>query len=128
MLPTVDIDKPVDILPPSTSREARISPWWPHYKKAAEEEIEGHYRNGPWEVVHISVVPKGNNIMRGKMIFDDKRGEDGKVIRFKARFVAMGFTQKAGIDYDQTFAGVVTKTFRVMLCILNESPDNEMEH
>ena len=63
------------------------------------------------------------------MIFDDKRGEDGKVIRFKARFVVMGFTQKTGIDYDQTFAGVVvTQTFRVMLCILNEIPNNLMEH
>ena len=34
-------------------------------------------------------VPSGSNILRGKWIFDDKRGENGKIIKFKARFVAM---------------------------------------
>ena len=62
-------------------------------------------------------------------MFDDKRGQDGKVIRFKARFVAMGFTQKPGMDYSETFAGVViSKTFRIMLVILNEDPSYEMQH
>ena len=41
----------------------------------------------------------------------------------------MGFTQKHGIDYDETFAGVVVvKTFRLLLSVLNEDPENEMEH
>ena len=41
----------------------------------------------------------------------------------------MGFTQTHGTDYFETFAGVViTKTFRTMLVILNENPENEMEH
>ncbi len=62
-------------------------------------------------------------------MYDDKRGEDGKILKFKARFVAMGFTQKLGIDSEETFAGVVVaKTFRIMLSILNEDPENEMEH
>ena len=62
-------------------------------------------------------------------MFDDKRGEDGKIARFKARFVAMGYTQKYGVDYTDTFAGVViSKTFRIMLAILNEDPTFEMQH
>ena len=41
----------------------------------------------------------------------------------------MGNTQKYGVDYEETFAGVmVSKSFRIMLSILNESPFNEMEH
>ena len=105
------------------------SPWWPQSKLAAEPEILGHEKNGTWELVPISSVPRGKNILRGKFVFDDKRGENGKIIRFKARFVAMGFTQVYGSDYFETFAGVVvTKTFRIMLSILNENPEYEMEH
>jgi hypothetical protein len=129
ILPTVEVEKPISILPPETLREARVSPWWPQYKKACEAEMEGHEKNGTWELVPISSVPQGKNILRGKFVFDDKRGENGKILKFKARFVAMGFTQKHGSDYFETFAGVVvTKTFRIMLSILNESPENEMEH
>src|SRR6476620_10434219 len=41
----------------------------------------------------------------------------------------MGFTQKYGVDFTETFAGVVIgKSFRIMLVILNEGPQNEMEH
>lgn len=123
------VDKPMSIPPPKTLREAKLSPWWPQYKRGTEEEIAGLERNQTWDLVPISDVPKGKNIIRGKFVFDDKRGQDGKVIRFKARFVAMGFTQKPGVDYAETFAGVViSKTFRIMLVILNEDPTFEMQH
>jgi hypothetical protein len=122
-------DKPASIPPPKTMREAMLSPWWPYYKKAAEEEIAGHEKNGTWELVPIAHVPKGKNILRGKMVFDDKRGEDGKVIRFKGRFVAMGFTQQHGVDYGETFAGVViSKSFRILLSLLNEDSTFDMQH
>ena len=41
----------------------------------------------------------------------------------------MGFTQKEGIDFFQTFAGVMlAKTFRTLLVIWNSDPTYEMEH
>lgn len=122
-------DKPSTIPPPKTLREAKLSPWWPQYEKACRDEIEGHEKNGTWELVPLSSVPRNKNILRGKFVFDDKRGEDGRVARFKARFVAMGFTQQFGSDYTETFAAVViTKSFRTMLSILNEDPTYNMEH
>ena len=107
-------DKPMGVPPPKTLREARLSPWWPQYKEAMQKEYDGHVKSGTWELVSKESIPKGKNILRGKWVFDDKRGNDGKITRFKARFVAMGFTQKYGVDFTETFAGVVIgKSFRI---------------
>ena len=125
----VSFDKPISISPPATLREAKLSPWWPHYKKAIQAEYDGHLESKTWETIPIKNVPFGKNILRGKWILDDKRGDDGKIVKYKARFVAMGNTQKYLVDYDETFAGVmVVKSFRILLCILNENPEYEMEH
>ena len=119
------LDKPISIAPPATLREAKLSPWWPEYKKAVQIEYDGHVTAGTWEIIPLKTVPFGSNILRGKRIFDE-RGEDGKILKFKARFVAMGCTQKYGVDYDETFAGVVVaKSFRIMLSTLNEDPSHE---
>ena len=76
-------EKPASVPPPKTLREAKLSPWWPQYKKAAEVEFTGLEKNGTWELCPISKVPKGKNILRGKFVFDDKRGQDGNMLRFK---------------------------------------------
>ena len=98
-------------------------------QKCNQAEYDGFLTSKTFEKVLLKNVPKGKNILRGKWILTDKRGEDGRMLKFKARFVAMGNTQKYLVDYDETFAGVmVSKSFRIMLAILNEDPENEMEH
>ena len=117
------------IPPPKTFREAKLCPWWPQYFKAAQAEYDGHLENKTWTLVPESTVAPGKTILRGKWVLADKRGEDGRIVKFKARFVAMGFNQKEGIDFKETYAGVmVAKSFRTMLIILNQDPDYEMEH
>ena len=78
------MEKPMSIGPPETLREARLSPWWPQYKEAMGVEICGHTENGTWIVVSRQRMPRGTNLIRGKWVVDDKRGEDGKIIKFKA--------------------------------------------
>ena len=66
----------MSIPPPKTLHEAKQSPW-PQYR-VAEVEIDGHEENATWTLVPITEVPRGKSILRGKFVFDDKRGEDGK--------------------------------------------------
>jgi hypothetical protein len=39
-------------------------------------------------------------------VWKKKKGEKGEVVRNKSRLVAQGFSQKEGIDYEETFAPI----------------------
>jgi hypothetical protein len=47
---------------------------------------------------------------------EEQRGRKGEVIRNKSRLVAQGFSQKEGIDYEETFAPIACmKAIRILL-------------
>ena len=43
--------------------------------------------------------------------YDQSHAADGSIEKYKARFVARGFSQKEGIDYEETFAPVAKYTW-----------------
>ena len=50
-----------------------------------------------------------------------KHAIDGSLEKYKARFVARGFSQVEGIDYDETFASVAQYTsIRILISIAAE--------
>ena len=64
-------------------------------------------KNDVWEVVPR---PTGKSMVTSRWLYKIKHVVDGSIEKYKARFVARGFTQKEGIDYDETFAPVARYT------------------
>ena len=67
------------------------------------EEYRLIIKNDVWDVVPR---PKDKSLVSSKWIFKTKHSTDGSIEKFKARFVAQGFSQKEGIDYEETFVQV----------------------
>jgi hypothetical protein len=57
-----------------------------------------------------SVETVGKSVIDSRWLYKVKHATDGSVEKYKARFVARGFSQKEGIDYEETFAPVARYT------------------
>jgi hypothetical protein len=80
-----------------------------------EEEYEALQANHTWDLVPR---PHGANVVTGKWIFKLKLHADGSLERYKVRYVLQGFTQRLGVDYDETFSPVVKPaTVRTVLTL-----------
>ena len=109
----VVLDNPDD--DPTTYEEALEDVDVQEWKKAMDREMESMGSNSVWSLIE---APKGVKPIGCKWIYKRKRGPDGKVETFKARLVAKGYTQKEGIDYDETFSPVaMLKSVRILLAV-----------
>ena len=80
--------------------------------KAMHEEINSLNKNKTYDLVEL---PKGKKVLRNKWVF--KLNKDGdKLVKYKARLVVKGFSQKQGIDFDEIFSPIVKmSSIRVVL-------------
>lgn len=86
-----------------------------NWQNAMNEEYNSLIENNTWSLV---TLPQGEKIIKTKWIFKTKRDNYGKIVRYKARLVAKGYTQRFGIDYEETYAPVVRFTsIRLLIAI-----------
>ena len=73
------------------------------------------YTNKTWNYV---ALPKGRKAIENRWVFRVKENQSGEIEGFEARLVAKGFSQKQGIDYEETFApGAKLTSIRIRISL-----------
>lgn len=87
--------------------------------EAMKEELKSLHDNNTWELGNL---PDNRKAIGCKWVFKLKRDASGKVVKYKARLVAQGFSQRYGVDYDEVFAPVVRQsTLRMFLTLSGQN-------
>ncbi|CAH9134787.1 unnamed protein product [Cuscuta epithymum] len=68
------------------------------------EEFNALIFNNTWDLVPFDNT---KNVVGSKWIYKTKYNSDGSIERHKARLVAQGFNQQAGVDFSETFSPVI---------------------
>jgi hypothetical protein len=88
--PAAHITVPIDI------KHALSGKYAAAWRKAIRSELASLHTKGTFRMENL---PLGRNAIGNKWVFKVKAKPDGSVDRFKARLVAHGFSQRAGVDY-----------------------------
>ena len=102
------VDDPVDV---SSAMSRPDKEMW---ERAMIEELRSFEENEAWELVD---APENATIVDYKWVFKRKIDGENKVT-YRARLVARGFSQKPGVDYEETFSPVVRhSTLRLLFSL-----------
>ena len=74
------------------------------WMRAMREEMLAIDKNDTWE---LEIPPPNCRPIGLKWIFKLKKSPQGVIIKYKARLVVKGYSQRKGVDYDEIYAPVV---------------------
>lgn len=101
---------------------AVLSPEWPQWQKAMQEELKNLAAINTWEFIHE--LPPGRKPLLYKWVLKKKIDIYNNLI-FKARLTVKGCSQRPGIDFGDTFSPVAKMTAIRLLLSLGVSLDLE---
>lgn len=107
-----------------TYAEAISGPEKQQWLQAIAEELQSFEDNQVWEIVD---APNGASVVQSKWVLRKKFSCDNEV-RYRARLVAKGFTQKPGVDYQETFSPVIRHSTLRLLFALSVQLDMDITH
>ena len=98
---------------PQTVKEALSSSEKKKWEDAMQKD--SIHSNDIWDLVEL---PKDRKPVGCKWVFKKKTKSDGSIERYKAQLVTQGFSQKQGLDYDETSSPVIRfESFRTLVAI-----------
>jgi hypothetical protein len=103
---------------PQSYRDAKNSGEWEHWQPAMKAELAKMDQYKVWDVVDRQPSMR---VIGAKWVYTRKiDGETGKPKGYKARWVAKGYTQIEGVDFNELYASVAHKdSIRVFLSLVN---------
>jgi hypothetical protein len=105
---------------PESFKEAMESQFGKEWLLAMIEEHQSIIRNSVFELVDPSVVGRGK-VLSTKWVLSHKTDENGKILKYKARFCVRGCHQVHGRDYFETFSPMIKmKSIRIILAMANK--------
>eukprot|EP00873_Tetraselmis_striata_P002937 jgi/Tetstr1/423201/TSEL_001321.t1 len=100
---------------PGTIKQALAGKYHKEWRASIVSELRSLRARNTFAYAHL---PVGRHGIGNKWVFKVNANSDGSVNRFKARLVAQGFSQQAGVDYHATFFPVVKlSTLRTCLAV-----------
>ena len=105
----------MNVVEPTSYEQAKTHKDW---NNAMNEEYESIMKNETWELTEVSENKVGIGC---KWLYKTKFNADGSVDKYKAKLVAKGYSQKGGVDYEDTFSPVAKlNTIRLMIALATQ--------
>jgi hypothetical protein len=112
---TTTKDRPSEHTLPRTIPEALSGDNAAEWAASIERELKGFRDNDVYDEVPI---PEGVKPLPSKPVFKVKHNHLGEISDWKTRLVILGFLQRLGIDYDETFAPVANiESIRIIIAL-----------
>ncbi len=108
---------------PQTYEEAVTCVDAEKWVNAMDEEIQSLEENATFT---LTTLRKGKDAVGGKWVYAMKKNNDG-TDKYKARYVSKGFSQKKGVNYDETFSPTASMT-SIRVLAQKAAQDNLIVH
>ena len=90
---------------PQNVNEFRHRNDWLKWKEVIKTKLRSLAKQ---EVFRLVVqTPTNIQLVGYRWVFVRERNENNEIVRYKARLVAQGFSQRPGIDYEETYSPVM---------------------
>ncbi|KAD3067741.1 hypothetical protein E3N88_35621 [Mikania micrantha] len=101
---------------PTTFKDAMNCDQSTQWLDAMKDELKSMKTNNVWTLTEL---PTGAKPVGCKWVYKTKLDPNGNIERYKARLVAKGYTQREGIDYQETFSPVSRKdSLRIVMALV----------